>query len=81
MVSANENVQKLKVMVSNTTNPFFNLATEEWLFRNGDISGPPFISRFTLCLTAHQCDETDAHHCGIRVSNTEHPGVFQLPSG
>ena len=29
----------LKVLVSTTTNPFFNLATEEWLFRSGDISG------------------------------------------
>jgi len=27
------------VLVSTTTNPFFNLATEEWLFRSGDITG------------------------------------------
>ena len=27
------------MLVSTTTNPFFNLATEEWLFRSGDITG------------------------------------------
>ena len=28
------------MLVSNTVNPFFNLATEEWLFRSGDITRP-----------------------------------------
>jgi len=28
----------IRVLVSNTHNPFLNLATEEWLFRSGDIS-------------------------------------------
>jgi lipoate-protein ligase A len=36
---ASSSIPHLQVLVSTTTNPFFNLATEEWLFRNGDISG------------------------------------------
>lgn len=31
-------VPKLQVLVSNTNDPFFNLATEEYLFRFGDVS-------------------------------------------
>jgi len=33
-----EGKSKLKVYKSETTDPFFNLATEEWLFRQGDLS-------------------------------------------
>jgi len=32
--------QPVRVLVSQTTDPFFNIATEEWLFRTGDISVP-----------------------------------------
>ncbi len=38
---ANNTNIPIKVLVSNTTDPFFNLATEEWIFRHAPLSIPP----------------------------------------
>ncbi len=41
---ANNTNIPIKVLVSNTTDPFFNLATEEWIFRHAPLSIPTTTS-------------------------------------